>query len=117
MKALKTQLLLSLLFITIGIAVVTTNLIANVSTPISSNKDDFLVYFSNVLVNRVQNLSLVRNEKTLVFNSEFSAVGDKVTIDYDVTNASKNYDARISINCTGGNNYLKVTNSFDEKND
>ena len=63
----------------------------------------------------VQDLSLVKNEKELVFNSEFSAVGDKVTIDYDVTNASKNYDATISISCTESNSYLTVTNTFDQK--
>ena len=115
MKKLKYQILLTLLFIIIGIATVTTNLIINISTPIASNQDDFLVYFSDVKLNGTQDLSLVKNEKELVFNSEFSAVGDKVTIDYDVTNASKNYDATISISCTESNNYLNVTNNFDQK--
>lgn len=116
MKSLKYQIFFSLLFITIGIAAVTTNLIVNVSTPITSNQDDFLVYFSDVKLNGVQDLSLLKNEKKITFNSQFSAVGDKTTINYDVTNASKNYDAKISISCTESNSYLKVTNTFDEKN-
>ena len=77
MKNLKREILFTLLFITIGIAVVTTNVAVNMSTPIASNTDDFLVYFSDVKVNGTQDLSLVRNEKQLVFAGEFSAVGDK----------------------------------------
>ena len=115
MRKVKILIAFTLLFIVVGIAAVTTNLIINVSTPIASNQDDFLVYFSAVKVNGTQDLSLVKSEKELVFNSEFSAVGDKVIINYDVTNASKNYDATISISCTESNNYLNVTNNFDQK--
>ena len=115
MKNIKIQIFISLLLMVVGIAAVTTNLTINVSTPIASNQDDFLVYFSDVLVNGKQDLFLVKSEKELVFRREFSTIGDKVTIDYDVTNASKNYDATISISCTESNNYLSVTNSFDEK--
>ena len=46
MNNLKREILFTLLFITIGIAVVTTNVVVNMSTPITSNPDDFLVYFS-----------------------------------------------------------------------
>ena len=114
MKRIKIQIIIALLFIVVGLAAVTTNLIINGSTNISSNQDDFLVYFSDVKLNGTQDLSLVKNEKELVFNKEFSAVGDKVTIDYDITNASKNYDATISISCTESNNYLNINNIFDQ---
>ena len=50
------------------------------STPIASNPDDFLVYFSDVKVDGVQDLSLVRSESSLVFTGEFSAVGNKKEI-------------------------------------
>ena len=115
MKSMKIQIIIALLFIAVGIAAVSTNLIINGSTNISSNQDDFLVYFSDVKLNGTQNLSLVKNEKELVFNTIFSAVGDKTIIEYDVTNASKNYDATISISCTESNNYLSVINNFDQK--
>ena len=87
------QLIFLLLFIVVGIAAVSSNLIINGSTPIASNLDDFNVYFSNVLVNGTQDLSLVTSETSLVFTGEFSAGGDKKEITYDVTNASKNYGA------------------------
>ena len=112
----KKTILLVLLFMVIGIAAVTTNVVISGSTNIAKNPDDFLVYFSDVKVNGVQDLSLVRNEKQLVFNKEFSSVGQKVEITYDITNASKNYDASISIECTPSTNYLSIVNSFDTAN-
>lgn len=107
---------LTLLFVMVGVAVVTTNLFSTVSTLISPNTDDFDVYFSNVLVNGEQDLSIVSNAKRLVFQYNLSAVGDKKTITYFVTNASKNYDAQVDISCTEGNSYLKINNLFDTEN-
>ena len=49
----------------------------------------------------------------MVFNGEFSVVGDKKEITYDVTNSSKNYDADIEISCTPSTSYLTITNDFD----
>ena len=116
MKKTKFMIGFTLLFMLIGIAAVTTNVIVNMSTPINQNPDDFLVYFSDVRVNGTQDLSLVENEQKLVFNGEFTAVGDKKVISYDVTNASKNYDAEILIDCTESTTYLNITNVFDVKN-
>ena len=116
MRALKKEIFFILLFMVIGIAAVTTNVVGNMSTSINQNPDDFLVYFSDVKVDGTQDLSLVRSEKELVFNGEFSAVGDKKVISYDVTNASKNYDAEILIDCTESTTYLNITNVFDMKN-
>ena len=113
MKNVKLQIFVALLFIAVGIAAVTTNLIGNVSTSIASNPDDFLVYFSNVEVDGKKDLSLVRNEKTLVFYDEFSAVGDSKVIEYVVTNGSRNYDAQLTFSCTESNQYLSIVNNFD----
>ena len=104
----KKTILLVLLFMVIGIAAVTTNVVISGSTNIAKNPDDFLVYFSDVKVNGVQDLSLVRNEKQLVFNKEFSLVGQRVEITYDITNASKNYDASIDISCDYDSSYLQI---------
>ena len=116
MKELKREILFVLLFMVIGIAAVTTNVVIDMSTPINQNPDDFLVYFSDVKVNGTQDLTLVRDETKLVFDGEFSAVGDKKIVTYDVTNASKDYDANITINCTKSNDYLIIANSFDTDN-
>lgn len=116
MKKTKFMIGFILLFMVIGIAAVTTNVIVNMSTLINQNPDDFLVYFSDVEVNGTQDLTLVKSEKELVFNGEFSAIGDKKVISYDVTNASQNYDAEILIDCTQSTTYLNITNVFDMKN-
>lgn len=112
----KRMIFFVLLFMVIGIAAVTTNVVISGSTNIANNPDDFLVYFSDVKVNGVQDLSLVKNEKQLVFNKEFSSVGQRVEITYDITNASKNYDASISIECTPSTEYLSIVNSYDSAN-
>ena len=116
MKKTKFMIGFVLLFMVIGIAAVTTNVIVNMSTPINQNPDDFLVYFSDVKVNGTQDLSLVDSETKLNFYGDFTAVGDKKVISYDVTNASQNYDANIIINCTKSNDYLIINNSFDTDN-
>ena len=117
MKELKVKIFIVLLFMIIGFAAVTTNVIVNMTTPINKNPDDFLVYFSSATIDGELNQSLIKNEKSLVFAAEFSTLGDKKTIDYDVTNASKNYDAAIVINCTDSTDYIKVTNTFDTSTD
>ena len=113
MKRIKLLIFLTLLFVIVGIALVTTNLVATVNTQISSNTDDFEVYFSNVLVDGIQDLSIVSNTKRIVFQYDLSSIGDKKVITYDVTNSSKYYDAQISFNCTESNSYLRIENSFD----
>ena len=113
MKKLKYEILFIVLFMTVGIAAVSSNLLINGTTQLVSNPNDFLIYFSDVKVNGVQDLSLVEDEATLVFNGEFSVVGDKKEITYDVTNSSKNYDADIEISCTQSTEYLTITNDFD----
>lgn len=62
MKKLKILILFIILAITVGIAAVSSNLLINGSTPIAINPDDFLVYFSGVLVDGTQDLSLVQSE-------------------------------------------------------
>ena len=96
MKQMKIQILIALLFILVGIAAVTTNLTFNINTPISSNQDDFFVYFSDAKIDGITDLKLVKNEQELSFSAELTALGDKKVISYDVTNASKNYDAELT---------------------
>ncbi len=53
MKKLKYEILFIILFMTVGIAAVSSNLLINGTTPIVSNPNDFLIYFSDVKVNGV----------------------------------------------------------------
>lgn len=109
----KRYILLTLLFIAVGFAAVSTTLLINGSTSIKSNTADFNVYYSNALVNGVVDKSVITGDKTIEFSTTMNAIGNKYVLDYDVLNASKNYDAKLTMNCTGGNEYLSVNNVFN----
>ena len=111
----KKIMLLSLLLITIGFATVSTTLFINGSSKISSNDADFKVYYSDAYVNGAQDLSVVVDETHLSFTTTLDTIGQSYVLDYDVTNGSKNYDADVEMVCTGGNDYLRVTNEFDDE--
>ena len=101
------------MFMTIGFAAISTSLSVTGKTTVATTIDDFKVYFSDVKVNGVQDLSLVENETVLNFDFYIEEVGTSFTIDYNVTNGLKYYDASLSMSCTNGNNYLSIVNTFD----
>ena len=109
----KKGLLTALSIMAVGFAAVSTTLYINGSSTINSNDKDFKVYYSNALVNGTQDLSVVVDETHLSFTTTLETLGDTYILDYDVTNGSKNYDADLEMTCTGGNEYLTVSNEFD----
>ena len=112
MKRKKTMLLVVLLM-AVGFAAVSTTLYINGQTKINANQDDFNVYYSDALVNGVQDLSVVTDDTHISFTTTLETLGEQYVLDYDVTNGSKNYDAELEMTCTAGNEYLTVTNEFD----
>lgn len=111
----KKGIFLVILLMIIGFASVSTTLYINGSTNINPNQDDFNVYYSDALVNNVRDLSIVTDETHISFVTSFQALGEKYVLDYQVTNGSKNYDAEVEMICTGGNEYLTLTNEFDDE--
>ncbi len=109
----KTLIILSILFMTIGFAAVSTTLYLNGTIGIGTNDVDFDVYFSKAIENGVENTSIIKDKTHIEFITELSNVGDQYVLEYDVTNGSKQYDANLVINCTGGNEYLRVENKFE----
>ena len=111
----KKSILLVILLLAVGFAAVSTTLYINGSTKINPNQEDFKVYYSNAFVNGVQDLSVVESETVLSFTTSLETIGEKYELDYDVTNGSKNYDAELVMECTEGNEYLTVTNEFNDE--
>ena len=109
----KKYLLIGLLFIAIGFASVTTTLVINGTSTIKKKDDAFKVYYSDALVNGAQDLSVVVDDTHLSFKTTLDTLGQTYVLDYDVTNSSKQYDAQLTMNCTGGNEYLTVVNTFN----
>ena len=109
------KMLLVVLLMAVGFAAVSTTLYINGQTTISTNQDDFNVYYSDAYVNGEQDKSVITDDTHIVFTTELSGLGEKYILDYEVTNGSKNYDAELEMVCTGGNDYLSVTNEFDDE--
>ena len=112
MKKKKT-LLLVVLLMAVGFAAVSTTLYINGQTKINANQDDFNVYYSDALVNGIQDKSVIADDTHITFTTTLETLGEKYVLDYDVTNGSKNYDAKLVMECSEGNDYLTVTNEFD----
>lgn len=110
----KRYLMAVIALMAVGFAAISTTLIINGTAKLVENTNDFDVYYSDALVNGVQDLSVINSANEIVFNTTFSTPGEKYVLDYDVTNGSKNYDAELTMVCTGGNEYLSVTNEFDD---
>ena len=111
----KKSILLIVLLMAVGFAAVSTTLYINGQTKISANQDDFNVYYSDAYVNGVQDKSVITDDTHIIFETELSTLGEKYVLDYEVTNGSKNYDADLVMECTSDNDYLTVTNEFDDE--
>ena len=100
---------------TIGIAAVTTNVIISGSTSISGNPDDFDVYFSDYVdlgdidTEYVDATVSVYNGRKITFSGIFDKLDDTLVINFWITNASKNYDAEVGIDCSTSNTYLDLS--------
>ena len=108
------SILLVVLLMAVGFAAVSTTLYINGATKISANQDDFNVYYSDAYVNGTQDKSVITDNTHITFTTTLKTLGEKYVLDYDVTNGSKNYDAELVMECTQGNEYLSVTNVFDD---
>ena len=117
MNRIKIMIPLALLFIVIGIAVVSTSISIESSTGISASTDDFKVYFSSVSVNNPKIQYVLPDERTIIFENTLEGLNNSDVINFEVTNASSMYDAELTMNCTGGDEYFSIINTFDTSND
>ncbi len=113
MRNRKMIMVLAVTLMAIGFASVSTVLYLNGQTFVASNTGDFDVYFSKTVENGVENNTFIQDKTHIAFTTELTGLDDTYVLDYDVTNASKQYDANIVMNCTGGNEYLRVENKFN----
>jgi len=116
MKRKRFLLVLAIVLMTIGFAAVSTTFYLNGTTNVASHTNDFDVYFSKAIENGLENKALIKDKIHIDFIAELKEVGENYELKYEVTNASKNYDARVSLNVPAGNEYIRVTNDFDTSN-
>ena len=116
MRKMKYIIGILLLFMVIGFATVTVSLSISGNVKVVSDVDDFKVYFSDAKLNGTSTPALIESATSLSFDVDFGNLGTQHVIEYDVTNASKLFDAVISMSCTQSNEYLSVVNEFDTSN-
>lgn len=110
------KLMLLIVLLTIGFAAVSTTLLINGTTNVAENTSEFEVYFSNAVENGTEKKELIKDKTHIAFTANLSMLGEVYELKYEVTNASKNYDASVNLNVPSGNEYISVTNNFDTSN-
>lgn len=105
----KYGIFITILLMTVGFATISTTLSHNGSTDINNSLGDYDVYFSDVKVNNLTDLGLMTDPKTFTFMPNIQ--NTTYTINYTVTNSSKNYDAKVTVKCTKDSNTI-ASNSF-----
>ena len=93
---------IAILIMAVGFAAISATLIINGSTKIGENIDDFDIYFSEAIVDGKDKTSEVigENGKVITYTTtDLKTIGQTSVLDFEVTNASKNYDANVSVEC------------------
>lgn len=100
MRNRKIAVILSVLALVIGFASVTTTLVLNGTIAFGEN-DDFEIIFTEVKLDNIRKNSLISEDKKAISfeTKELSSLEDKSTLEYTVSNTSRNYDANIEVDC------------------
>ena len=115
MRKNKKLLLAALLLLGVGFAAVSTTLYINGNVGIATNEADFDVRFTSATLDQtdISSTAISEDGKTITYGTnELSMVGDKSTLDFEITNNSELYDAEVSIECTASgekSDYYTIT--------
>lgn len=103
MRKNKKWLLAAILLLGIGFAAVSTTLYISGNVGITANEADFDVKFTSAKLDGtdISTSAISSDGKTITYGTnDLSMVGDKSTLDFEVTNNSELYDAEVSIECS-----------------
>ena len=121
----KLGVLIGLLFISIAFAAVTTILVIDGTISIGSSNDTFDedVIFTKATTNSGGIAYISPDGKSITYSSsELTELGEEATLDFEITNKSRIYDANAVIECTTidetniYNDYVSITTDPDEFN-
>lgn len=102
-----------IIMLAVGFAAVSATLVINGVVKLAFNEKDFDVYFSDATLNGEKKSEFISSDgKTLDFTTNvLNVVGDQATVYYEITNASREYDAQVKLTCDEFNNeYVSFTN-------
>lgn len=103
MKDKKLLIIATIVFLVVGFAAVSTNLVINGLLAIGEN--DFDIIFTSAKLDGKKRSDFISSDKKhIIFTSNIlMSIEDKSTLAYEVTNMSRNYDAEVNVTCTAGN--------------
>ena len=114
----KKFLFISLLILAIGFAAVSNTLYISGNLVFGTNKNDFEVYFSGAIIDDEDksNEVILSDKKHIEYETkELKKLGDTSVLEFEVTNNSTQYDAKVSISCTlSDNEYITYTTDSEE---
>ena len=96
------MVLILVLVLVVGFATVSTTIYLNGTIGITSKQSDFDVIFESVKLDGVVNEEIIDNttKQTITFTSkELTTLNDTTTLEYEVANKSRLYDADVSVVC------------------
>lgn len=97
-------IILVILVMVVGYAALSTSLEFYAKFPISYNEDDFQVYFSFVsFLENTESSVEIKNSNHIIFHPILNEDDKKLTVNYEITNASSQYDSEVSVECTSTN--------------
>lgn len=117
-KKIKKSMLVVVLVMAVGFAAVATNLAINGNILVGTNEADFDVVFTEAKLDTVDITTTAISEdgKTITFETaDLAALNDSSLLEFKVANNSTQYDADVTMNCTGGANegiYYTITKSL-----
>lgn len=111
-KRYKVLIILLILILVFLIGTFTSPIVREIITNKSVDKTVQLFY-SDVTVNGIKDMSIIEDKDTISFATTLKEKGEKYILKYEIKNSSKNFSATVKVNCTEGNEYIKVTNEFD----
>ena len=116
----KTVIIIAILIMCVGFAAISTTLIINGNARVSENKDDFSVIFTKATLDGTDVYKNVISEdkKTITFEtSDLKTLNQTSVLNYEVTNNSANYDAKVQVNCKvkdgGSAKYTSIKNELE----
>ncbi len=112
-KKEKLFIVVTIMLLAIGFAAVTTTLYINGTTNVAGKKDDFFIKYTQAKENGVEKNDLIKDDRHIEFSTTLRKLNDQYVLEYNVTNMSLMYNANVKINCVGGSEYLRVTNTFN----
>ena len=114
MKLIKYFIPLLVLFLSIGYAATNVTMTINGDAAIASDIEDFEIYISSIKLNEETDISLLKSELEFELTINNAESSDYI-IEYEITNASEEFDAIIEMKCeyTAEGSQDQFENNFD----